>query len=64
MNATMRTIVWGTLPAGAVAGGYLGGIVGVRVTIAFGADLCACRAVAPSVSRTRSASVLGFDGIV
>lgn len=34
MNATMRTIVWGTLPLGALIGGLLGNAIGVVPTIA------------------------------
>jgi MFS family permease len=34
MNATMRTIVWGTLPLGALIGGALGSVIGVVPTIA------------------------------
>ena len=30
MNATMRFVVWGTLPLGGVLGGFLGTIIGVR----------------------------------
>jgi MFS family permease len=30
MNATMRFVVWGTLPIGALAGGALGGAIGLR----------------------------------
>lgn len=37
LNATMRTFVWGTVPLGAVAGGYLGTLAGAPVTIAAGA---------------------------
>jgi MFS family permease len=33
MNATMRFIVWGTMPIGAVIGGFLGGIIGLRTTL-------------------------------
>jgi len=33
LNATMRTIVWGTLPLGAIAGGVLGNAIGVRDAI-------------------------------
>jgi MFS family permease len=33
LNATMRTIVWGTLPLGALAGGYLGEVIGLRPAI-------------------------------
>jgi MFS family permease len=36
LNATMRTIVWGTLPLGAVAGGVLGNAIGVRSAIIVG----------------------------
>ena len=33
MNATMRFLVWGTLPLGGLAGGILGGTIGIRPTI-------------------------------
>jgi MFS family permease len=33
MNATMRFLVWGTIPVGAFAGGVMGSIVGVRATL-------------------------------
>ncbi|MCL2544086.1 MAG: MFS transporter [Nocardioidaceae bacterium] len=33
MNATMRFLVWGTIPLGALAGGTLGEAVGVRPTL-------------------------------
>ncbi|HVG37613.1 MAG TPA: MFS transporter, partial [Thermoplasmata archaeon] len=36
LNATMRTIVWGTLPLGAIAGGVLGQAIGVRPAIIVG----------------------------
>lgn len=36
MNATMRTIVWGTIPIGSFAGGVLGGLIGVIPTILVG----------------------------
>ena len=39
MNATMRTFVWGTLPLGALIGGYTGALLGVQTTIAIGALL-------------------------
>ncbi len=32
MNATVRFIVWGTMPIGALIGGYLGGRIGLRNT--------------------------------
>ncbi|MDQ2909194.1 MAG: MFS transporter [Candidatus Eremiobacteraeota bacterium] len=41
MNATMRTIVWGTMPLGALAGGYLGSVVSIPMTVAIGAALSA-----------------------
>jgi predicted MFS family arabinose efflux permease len=37
MNATMRFIVWGTIPIGAMAGGLLGGLIGLQTTIWVGA---------------------------
>jgi hypothetical protein len=37
MNATMRFIVWGTIPFGQILGGFLGGIIGLRETIWIGA---------------------------
>ena len=33
MNATMRFVVWGTLPIGALVGGALGGALGLRQTL-------------------------------
>ena len=33
MNATMRFIVWGTIPIGAIVGGFLGGAIGLHATI-------------------------------
>jgi hypothetical protein len=39
MNATMRTIVWGTIPVGAALGGYLGTVAGVVPTIMAGAAI-------------------------
>jgi len=37
MNATMRFIVWGTMPIGAILGGALGGLIGLQETIIVGA---------------------------
>ncbi len=45
MNATMRFIVWGTLPLGGLVGGALGTALGVRTTMwvgAAGATLAIC----------------------
>jgi MFS family permease len=36
MNATMRTIVWGTMPIGSLLGGILGSTIGVVPTIILG----------------------------
>jgi hypothetical protein len=33
MNATMRTIVWGTLPVGSLIGGVVGSTLGIVPTI-------------------------------
>jgi hypothetical protein len=33
MNASVRFIVWGTMPLGALAGGALGTVIGLRPTI-------------------------------
>lgn len=37
MNATMRFIVWGTIPLGTMTGGFLGGVIGLHETIWVGA---------------------------
>ena len=37
MNATMRFIVWGTIPVGAILGGFLGGAIGLHETLWIGA---------------------------
>jgi MFS family permease len=37
MNATMRFIVWGTIPVGTTLGGALGGLIGLHETIWIGA---------------------------
>ena len=37
MNATMRFIVWGTIPVGSIVGGFLGGVIGLHETIWIGA---------------------------
>jgi len=36
MNATMRTIVWGTIPIGSLLGGILASVIGVVPTIVLG----------------------------
>lgn len=40
INATVRWIVWGTLPLGAVLGGLFGSVIGVRATLWIG--FCGC----------------------
>lgn len=37
MNATMRFLIWGALPLGALLGGALGGAIGLRATLVVGA---------------------------
>ena len=37
MNATMRFVVWGVLPVGALIGGVLGAVLGLRTTLWIGA---------------------------
>ena len=37
MNATMRFVVWGVLPIGALVGGVLGAVLGLRATLWVGA---------------------------
>ena len=39
MNATMRFIVWGTIPIGSLLGGVLGETIGLREVIILGAVL-------------------------
>ena len=45
MNATMRTIVWGTIPIGAFVGGILGTSIGVVQTIVLGSLVSALAAL-------------------
>jgi MFS family permease len=40
MNATMRFIVWGTIPIGTLVGGILGGLIGLQTTIWIAAIGC------------------------
>jgi hypothetical protein len=60
MNATIRTIVWGTMPLGALAGGWLGGTIGIVPTIVVAggvASLGSLWIVASPVFRLRSGDV-------
>jgi MFS family permease len=45
MNATMRTIVWGTIPVGSIIGGLLGDAVGVVNTLYIGAAVSGLAAI-------------------
>ena len=36
MNASIRWVIWGTIPLGALLGGWLGSVAGLRTTIAVG----------------------------
>jgi len=33
MNATIRFVIWGTIPIGSFLGGLLGGVIGLRPTL-------------------------------
>ena len=37
VNGTMRFIVWGSRPIGSLAGGFLGGLIGLPMTLVVGA---------------------------
>jgi len=41
-NATLRTVVWGTLPLGMLLGGALGSAIGIVPTLVAGAAVAAC----------------------
>jgi MFS family permease len=53
MNATMRFLVWGTIPIGAFAGGVLGTLVGLRATLWIGAAGTLLAALPVSLSGVR-----------
>jgi MFS family permease len=56
MNATMRFLVWGTMPLGGVLGGVLGGAIGVRETllvVAVGGSLAFLPVFLSPLRRTR-----------
>lgn len=57
MNATMRFLIWGTLPLGGLLGGLLGGTVGLRTTLVIAGigSLLACLPLfAPAVRSLRT----------
>jgi hypothetical protein len=41
-NATLRTVVWGTMPLGTLLGGALGSTIGIVPTLVAGAVIAAC----------------------
>ena len=41
-NATLRTVVWGTMPLGTLLGGALAGTIGIVPTLVAGAAVAAC----------------------
>jgi hypothetical protein len=45
MNATMRTIVWGTMPVGSLIGGVLGSQFGIMPTLIIGGVVATLSAV-------------------
>ncbi|MFL5680663.1 MAG: MFS transporter [Chloroflexota bacterium] len=53
MNATMRFISWGTVPIGALAGGFLGGVIGLHNAIWVGALGCVLAFVPVAMSSIR-----------
>jgi MFS family permease len=53
MNATMRFLVWGTMPIGSLIGGVLANVIGVHETIWVGAILGLIPAIFPLLSPVR-----------
>jgi MFS family permease len=65
MNATMRFVVWGVLPIGALLGGILGAALGVRTTLwigAFGQAFAGLWLVASPMRRLRDFPDAEVDG--
>jgi hypothetical protein len=54
MNATMRFIVWGTMPLGSVAGGILASFLPLRTTVLIGAAIASSAFLWVLVSPVRS----------
>jgi hypothetical protein len=53
MNATMRFVVWGTIPIGALAGGTLGEAIGLRPVLAIGVLGCILATLVVTLSPVR-----------
>jgi hypothetical protein len=67
MNASVRFVVWGTLPLGALFGGVMGSWIGVRPTLLIGAlgEWAACLWVIFSpLFHMRDLPVLGEQDLV
>jgi Na+/melibiose symporter-like transporter len=61
MNATMRTIVWGTLPLGGLMGGIVGDIIGTRPTMGLMAALGSLAFLSVLLSPVRSVKEMPTD---
>ena len=64
MNASVRFLVWGVMPLGALAGGGLGTVLGIRTTLllsAAGASLSGFWVLASPLRTTRDISDLRQD---
>jgi MFS family permease len=58
LHATMRFLVWGTMPVGALLGGVLGTLVGLRATLAIGAAGTSLAFLWVALSPVRSISTI------
>ncbi len=54
MNATMRFVVWGTIPIGALVGGALGEVIGLRPVLGLGIVGCILATLIVTLSPVRS----------
>jgi MFS family permease len=63
MNATMRFVVWGTLPIGSLVGGLLASFLPVRTTIGVGAAVASAAFLWVLFSPVRSLRVIPSDGV-
>jgi MFS family permease len=64
VTASLRFVIWGTMPIGALAGGFLGETIGLRPTLvlaAFGMALAALWVVWSPVARLRTQAVMPAD---